>query len=423
LILLAGITAGLLACNALIGVEDVSPLAGDGGKRPRTDADQGGADADFTDPDSAIIEDDTDRSIVALGFLHGCGRRPNGSVRCWGANIEGELGAGPDATEAFGEATTPADVPGITDAVSIGAGNAHTCIVRKTGTVSCWGRNDEGQLGNGTLEDSYVPANVQTISNAKRVVGGQYFTCALLADRTVSCWGKNESGQLGDDTHVDRPLPAPVKQLTNVLSLSAGDEHVCAVLTNHTVTCWGKNATGQLGIGTTTDAPLPTALSALTDVAQVAGSSGFSCARLRTGRVYCWGDNAEGQLGNGSPNPSPNPSPISVPSLGDAVWLWAGFQHACAVRKGGDVVCWGRGAEGQLGIETLPDGAVITPVPTPTRVVGIPASEIVFTGGDRACALTAGGSGMCWGSNAWGQLANGTVVTPARKATKMVNWP
>lgn len=415
-IFVATSAAALVACNAIIGVSEVTL---------RESKEKGSADAV---PDAEVMTDGDapieDNRSLALGFLHGCARLPAGDVRCWGNNGSGELGDGVpfDAGNRLLQSNKPVVVPGINDAISIGAGHGHTCVVRRSGKVSCWGANAVGQLGDGTTVDSPSPVDVLSISDATEVVGGTLFTCARRVDNTVACWGENGSGQLGDNTVVNRPTAAPVKQLSDVVSLSAGRNHACAVLSSGEVMCWGKNGSGQLGIGSTVDARLPTKLNSLNDIVQVAGASRFSCARQRWGRVYCWGTNAEGQLGNGSPTPAPNPSPILVPSLGDAIWIWTGYEHACAVKRGGAVVCWGRGLEGQLGTGLLPDGGAMSPVSTPSSVLGAPASVTVFTGGHRSCALSTDGRAFCWGSNAFGQLANGTDE-PAFSATAMVGFP
>jgi alpha-tubulin suppressor-like RCC1 family protein len=401
---LATSAAGLVACNAIIGVTDVKPRKDDGGARD-DDADgaSDGPDVTEVDPDD---DDDTpvDRGTLALGFVHTCARTPARTVECWGDNSEGQLGDGLPIEAGAPPALKPRAVPGLEDVVAIGAGNKHTCAVLSSGKVSCWGINLAGQLGDGTTDHSSKPVAVKSLSNATEVMGGTSFTCALRKDKTVSCWGTNYFGQLGDDTNDDRPTPAPVKLLSDVVSIATGQDHACAVLENGDVMCWGKNDDGQLGIGTTEATNLPTKLTSLSDIVQVSAASRFTCARQRAGRVYCWGSNAEGQLGNGSPNAAANPSPILVPSLGDTTWIWTGYEHACAVRKAGEVVCWGRGLEGQLGIGSSPDASV----PTPTPVSGVGPSQAVWTGGDRSCSITTDGHAFCWGENKFGQLGNGT---------------
>ena len=169
--------------------------------------------------------------------------------------------------------------------------------------------------------------------------------------------------------------------------------------------CWGQNDEGQLGTGNTTESLFPSALGSLTEVVQVVAASRFTCSRQKSGQVNCWGANTLGQLGTGSPNAAPNPSP-AITAVNDAIGIWVGYEHACAVRKSGAVACWGEAGDGQVGSGSVPPDASI---PQPTSVVGITGALAVSTGGSHSCATTAGGGVFCWGENSLGELGNGTT--------------
>jgi alpha-tubulin suppressor-like RCC1 family protein len=131
-------------------------------------------------------------------------------------------------------------------------------------------------------------------------------SCALLEGDTISCWGLNSYGQLGDGTTVDRLAPMPVP-LPNIAAVSAGFWHTCALVGGGGVRvggggvrCWGYNASGQLGDGTTMDRASPPATDVLTGAIGVAAGENHTCALLATGRVRCWGLGSSGQLGNGA---------------------------------------------------------------------------------------------------------------------------
>lgn len=408
----------LLACNAIIGVEDVTLADGDGGKKKRPDGGDVELPPDGFDPTRDGGAAPVNRATLALGFSHSCARLLDSTVKCWGENGAGQLGDGvPFETSTGKPALIPQDVSGISDATDIGAGLAHTCVVHATGAVSCWGINLFGQLGDGTKTRSSSPVSVLSIQDAVAIAGGESFTCALQKGKTVSCWGANAAGQLGDETKTDRGTPAPVRGLSGAVSLTAAKEHACAVLESGDVMCWGANANGQLGNGSITESLTPTKVAGLTGVAQVAAATRFACARQKAGPVYCWGNNAFGQLGSGSPNDAANPSPILVGDVPDAIFLWAGFEHACAVRKSGAVVCWGKAQSGQIG-----SGTAEPSVPKPTAVVGVGTSRAVWTGGDRSCALTQDGKAFCWGANSAGQLGNGTT-DDAPEAVQVSGFP
>ena len=401
-----GAAALVLACNAIIGVEDVKAKVDNGNRLDSGGSSSGSTDDDdIVQTDSGSPFDDGEHPTIALGFNHGCARMLDSTVRCWGDNGAGQLGDEAPLTPPPDPSLRPKNVPGVTDAIAIAAGLSHTCIVHKSGAVSCFGVNTFGQLGDGTTNRSSKAVDVKNITNATAIAGGNSTTCALLADKTIACWGYNGSSNLGDGTTKASSVPVKVKNITTAVAVAAAADHSCAIVEGGKVFCWGGNKTGQLGIGSVDPSPTPTELKGLSNVKQIATAQDFSCARDDTGRVYCWGANDKGQLGNGSATPEPNPSPGLVSGITDAKWIWAGFEHACAVRENGSVLCWGFAGQGQLG-----GGPVDADVsrPTPVSVKGLTTARRVVTGGDRTCAVTSDNRGLCWGANTLGQLGNGT---------------
>jgi len=407
--------ASVLACNAILGVDEVKLR-----ESRRALEEDAGELFDASEPTDAAPRPRIDRGALALGFLHTCARQPTNGVLCWGTNRSGQLGEGRDGGTRPQKALKPIAVPGLTDVTELAAGNNHTCALQKSGTVACWGLNTFGQLGDGTTTTWFAPVPVKDLGQpATALAAGLSFTCAVLADKTVKCWGANYGGQLGDGTTVTRGTPAPVRDLASVVSVSSASEHACAVHDGGTVSCWGRNTTGQLGNGTTNDSFTPVRLTSLTDIVQVAAAQKFTCARQRSGRVFCWGSNEYGQLGSGSTSAAANPSPNVVVSLNDAVWIWAGFEHACAVRRSGAVACWGKADGGQIGnLPTASDASV----PRPAAVLNLSGVRAVWTGGERSCALLDEGRAYCWGKNNEGQLGNGSDQ-PAYAPVPVSNFP
>lgn len=139
------------------------------------------------------------------GYGHTCALRPDGSVRCWGFNSYGQLGA-PTAKSEWSAMTAPEGLPQVTQ---ISAGFDHVCAVVADATVRCWGRNDFGQVGDGTQKNAAIPTKVIGLSNVAKVAAGMDHTCALLHDGAVYCWGRNDRGMMGTG-EMSKPQLTPV---------------------------------------------------------------------------------------------------------------------------------------------------------------------------------------------------------------------
>ena len=155
----------------------------------------------------------TDAVAVVAGVAHSCALERSGSVLCWGDAEAGALGDAPPPEATLAPATGPVRATGISDAIAIAAGGYETCALRATGTVACWGRNDSGQLGDGTTIDSATPVCVAGLTGAVEVAVGDGHACVRLEGGKLACWGSNAFGQLGDGTTTNRLTPAPVAPL------------------------------------------------------------------------------------------------------------------------------------------------------------------------------------------------------------------
>lgn len=184
-------------------------------------------------------------TTITAGYNHACAIENSGGLYCWGANGYGQLG--------IGETGSPRNRPtfvSITDGPSrVDTGDGFTCAISYSGIVYCWGRNDYGQLGNGTLANAYTPTQVTGISNPIGLALGKDFACVLLGSGGVRCWGRNQHGQLGNNTSVNSSVPVEVQNLTDAVLLTAGGGHVCARVADGTMRCWGDNGVGQVGAG------------------------------------------------------------------------------------------------------------------------------------------------------------------------------
>ena len=343
----------------------------------------------------------TDATAITAGVWHSCALHQDGTISCWGDNGRGQLG---NAT--YTDSAVPVEVAGITDATAITTGGTlgggwHSCALHQDGTISCWGDNEYGQLGNGTDTRSSVPVGVVGITDATAIAAGWFFSCALHEGGTISCWGRNNHGQLGNEESGDESEfsePVKVEGITDATAITTGDEHSCALHEGSTISCWGNNFWGQLGNGTTDDSSVPVEAADITDATAIAAGENHSCALHQTGAISCWGHNRQGQLGNGTNVISS--VPVETAGITDATAITTGSRHSCALHQTGAISCWGHNEYGQLGNET--DTISLVPV----GVVGITDATAITTGGLHSCALHQDGTISCWGDNTYGQLGN-----------------
>ena len=251
-------------------------------------------------------------NTVTAGGAHTCGLRTDATITCWGRNREGQVDA-PDGTF-----------------TAVTAGWWHTCGLRTDATITCWGRNRAGQTA--------APDGTFTA-----VTTGYRHTCGLRTDATITCWGHNGYGQ------VDAPDGT-------FAAVTAGWYHTCGLRTDATITCWGHNRSGQV------DAPDGT-------FTAVTASRWYTCGLRTDATITCWGRNSEGQ--------------VDAPD-GTFTAVTAGGFHTCGLRTDATITCWGRNSEGQV---DAPDGTFTA----------------VTAGGAHTCGLRTDATITCWGENGAGQ--------------------
>ena len=334
---------------------------------------------------------------VSAGDTHACALRTNGTVSCWGQNSRGQVGDGTTTVR-----LEPVDVAGLTDVVQISAGREHTCATRRDGSVWCWGKNAEGELEDGTLIDRSAPVLAQLGGPTKEVVASDAFSCAIRENTTVQCWGRVGT-QTGSGGEV---LIAGVGALDGAVHLALGYRHSCALRSDDSVWCWGQNYNGEFGLATPVSAQLAVP-SGFSRSSEIAAGGLQSCARTADGSVFC-----SGHTGLGADFFGDAPKLIGLAS--PAIAISSGQQHDCAIESSGRVACWGLGSTGRLGNGS--NDHQRTPVY---------AGELTATAVDAArnftCALATDGGVWCWGFNDTGQLGNGSTVTSSRPvATRIV---
>jgi alpha-tubulin suppressor-like RCC1 family protein len=287
-------------------------------------------------------------NVLGPEGAHSCALLPTGGVKCWGDNRYGQLGDGTTT-----DSKTPVDVVGLgSDVRAITAGGftadgtagSYNCALLQSGGVKCWGRNDYGQLGDGTTIDRSTPVDVVGLSQVRAIAAGAADTCALAPDG-VKCWGFHYQRTPINQTGLDG----------DTIALAVGGGHACVLKITGVVNCWGENSSGQLGAGITTppyQRQLPVNVVGITNATAIVAGGAHTCVLTQHGGMKCWGDNYYGQLGDGSFTSRNTPGDVSGLTTGVTA-LTAGDSHTCALTQAGGVKCWGANFFGQLGWQQL----------------------------------------------------------------------
>jgi len=322
---------------------------------------------------------------VASGYYHSCALLLNGTVKCWGRNTDGQLGNG-----TLTNSGTPVLVTGLSNVTALAAGGYHTCALLQNGQMKCWGYGYYGQLGDGNTNNAAYPGFVRGLAgSAVNITAGLMHTCAVLSGGSVQCWGYNGYGQLGTGNTSSSLVPVQVPGLSFVTSIAAGLYHTCVLEVTATIYCWGYNGYGQLGNNTKTNSSSPVQSWIDAPKALVAGGQ-HTCALLAySGEVMCWGD----LINSTAPN--------YISGLTGAKSLAAGRYQACAVLSNGSAQCWGYNYDGLLG-----DGNTISSLSTPVNVSNLSFATSMSGGGLHTCATIADGTLQCWGYNYYGELGD-----------------
>jgi alpha-tubulin suppressor-like RCC1 family protein len=426
---------------------------------------------------------------ISAGYSHTCVIASDNKPYCWGYNRYGQLGRSAkilpsydpytsvtDSTKSsnFPVAVFASQAPFNTlNALSITAGYYHTCAIASDNYAYCWGYNNYGQLGVNSTSTAYTPVAVDRTTapavlsgkTVTQISAGFYHTCAITFDNVAACWGLGGNGQLGDNgtsnssipVAVIRTSPTAMSTTYTVRQISAGKYHSC-VVADSTVFCWGNNNTyGRLGNNSTSQYAYPVRVyngagDAVLDGQQVnsiSASSDHNCVSANT-QSYCWGNNdVYGKLGNNSNGVSLIPVAVNITGVtvknivasgttnltresDGSVWrnysqttrmnltelselneltlqtVSTGNFHTCALSSGNLAYCWGSNANGQLGNGTLNNQLSPKSIDMTGVLNGLTVSKI-SSGRYHTCAI-ANGAAYCWGYNNYGQLGDNSTT-------------
>ena len=382
-----------------------------------------------------------------------CGLR-DGKVVCWGYDHFKAVGVEPPhKCSTLGCAPSPCAL-GL-DATAVSAGQNTTCMITPSGSVSCWGEGNVGQLGEDPTEIcgddmnawpcTAQPRAIEGLRDVTAVAAGTH-VCALTKAGIVWCWGNNHAGQLGAETkqqcvpnlgkrpyrgrtQIDLPHEslacsrAPIRvPVEHVTQIAVGGSTSYAVKQGH-VYCWGDNEWGQCPGG---GGIAVTKIAGLANIAGVAAGVNYACAWSQGGKAWCWGASSSGHLGKGPMEKclgdfecGRTPREIAI---SEVVEISAGFMHACARKRDGSVACWGLERKHLLGFKAT-DGCGPTQEACerePKLVPGIAAATAVSVGTTTTCVIVEGRV-KCWGLGNLGGLGDG--ATSDRSEARAIEAP
>ena len=382
---------------------------------------------------------------VSAGANHSLALGSDGNAYAWGDNGNGQLGNNTTSRNTPVRIGKPADLPKDFTYLQVSAGDQYSLAVGSDGNAYAWGRNNRGQLGDGTTTSRSTPVRVRMPDRSTypdlledftyvQVSAGYLHSLAVGSDGNAYAWGLNDSGELGDGTTTSRSTPVRVKMPDRntypdlpkdftYAQVSAGYLHSLAVGSDGNAYAWGLNDSGELGDGTTTSRSTPVRVkmpdrNTYPDLPkdftylQVSAGLDHSLALGSDGYPYTWGCNIDGQIGNNSNSYTANPVPVRVrdpasptdKSKGlQAAQVSAGYHYSLAVGSDGNAWAWGWNQYGQLGNDSIPTGQynskAQSPVPVPVSfnlalvITGVrfdqtPASGLTRGDGGSVSVLT-----------------------------------
>jgi alpha-tubulin suppressor-like RCC1 family protein len=312
----------------------------------------------------------------------------------------------------------PVSIPDPNPVIQVGSSNSTEYALLADGTVWAWGQGADGQLGNGTTNNSLnTPVRVRFphgVSIAFLATDAMPFDTALAVDTQGNAWGwgLNQNGELclGNTRQYDRPVKLP---LTQVTTLAGASGH--AVYDSHgTVYSCGANGSGVSGTGSTSSrgSKVPVRVKGLNGLTITKLVSAFqnAGALTSTGAYYDWGLNAEGQLGDGSTTASPVPVRVQFPDPSPVVGVAEGGStpgngQTMVRLADGTLYAWGDNSYGQI------LGATSSAQTTPLRFTAPPGVTFVSlaSGGGTNYAIDSSGHVWAWGENNYGQVGDGST--------------
>jgi alpha-tubulin suppressor-like RCC1 family protein len=375
---------------------------------------------------------------LTAGGSHSCGLTAAGSAYCWGSNEYGQLGDGVGGVGI--SQLRPVPVVGGHIFAMLAAGSDHTCGLTGSGTVLCWGRNDHGQLGDGSQANRDLPVPVAGADAYVAITAGLDHACAR-APTGVHCWGDNAGEVLGGWRMSTTPVLietaggltwAPIDFQTR---RDTSSTHWCPLIVNGgALFCWGQPSEGRAALDLAT-LLVPYTEGTFPRIVDVWLDAGSSCTVTVGGGASCIRQFAQNDYDFEHDNGVGVEVDRAVPGFDVSYWyleghpyvgqefpfpsgtgvVVSGLLHTCALTPDGEAHCWGAADRGQVGRPVVETDLASDPrwqeaVAVPDPVAGSLRFATLTAGEWHTCGVTWSGETYCWGANTSGQLGDGTQV-------------
>lgn len=232
--------------------------------------------------------DDSNWKFISLNRRHTCGIKADNSLWCWGSNLYGQLGIN---SKLINDNNIREPVL-VDDSIweSISLGEIASCGLKSDNSLWCWGHIDFS-LSNSYTDKITEPIAIKNYQFKQIVVGdcyGGYYICGIKEDQTLWCWGKNDNGQLGDGSIVDRSEPVQIGR-DKWKTVVTGWNHTCGIKADNSLWCWGDNESFKLGDGTEKDQTIPVKIDKNSHWINVTAGQLHTCGIKSDKSLWCWG--------------------------------------------------------------------------------------------------------------------------------------
>jgi alpha-tubulin suppressor-like RCC1 family protein len=336
-------------------------------------------------------------SQISAGNSFSCGITEDAKLKCWGSNHHGQLGIGNKV-----ENMNIVSVDESTNFIQVEVSFLSACALTVNFKLKCWGSNIFGTLGNGLLEESLSPITIDESTNYLSISSGRSEFCGITTSGVLKCWGDNYYGEIGIGTIGEVNTPTIVDPGINYKKVAINGSRICGITTSDELKCWGNNDYGSVGDGTTTNRTAPVLIDSGVGYSDIALGQQFTCGITISNQRKCWGSNSQGAwFGNNGFASSDHSSPIVVESSTEFDRIFGGETHMCGITSGNQLKCWGSNSFGEVG-----DGKIIT-VKSPLSIDNGTNYQDLSLGEYYSCGINSYGRVKCWGRNLEGQLGRG----------------